>query len=351
MCLRLLIACLSLTAFAAEPGLVRSEFIFETNPVPSCHATTIVEARDGTLVAAWFAGTAEGKPDVSIWLARMVGDKWTAPEKVAQGLRADGRRFPCWNPVLFQPKDGPLQLYYKVGPTPAAWWGVLRTSSDSGKTWSEARQLPEGIIGPVKNKPIQLADGTIYSGSSAENYPDHPRWRIHFERSRDNGLTWERVVAPESQSGESISAIQPSLLVSFGQLMALGRTSSGHVFWTKSVDKGNVWAPLELLNLPNPNSGTDAVTLRDGRHLLIYNHTAKGRSPLNLAMSKDGIRWDAALVLETEPKAEFSYPAIIQTADGLVHATYTWKRKLAKHVIIDPAQLVARPMEAGVWPN
>ena len=67
--------CLLLTTaglIAAEPGVVRSEFIFETNPVPSCHATTIVAARDGTLVAAWFAGEAEGKPDVSIWTARCV---------------------------------------------------------------------------------------------------------------------------------------------------------------------------------------------------------------------------------------------------------------------------------------
>lgn len=350
MCLRLLTTCLSLTAFAAEAGVVGSEFIFEMNPVPSCHATTIVEARDGTLVSAWFAGTAEGKPDVSIWLARKVGDKWTAPEKVAQGMQPDGKRIPCWNPVLFQPKEGPLQLYYKIGPNPVEWWGVLRLSEDNGKTWGAARRLPEGILGPIKNKPVQLKDGTILSGSSAEGFKVGPSWQIHFERSRDNGLTWEKVAVEQPATGPA--SIQPSILfLRDGGLMSVGRTKNAKVFSTVSNDQGTTWSRVDLTNLPNPNSGTDAVTLKDGRHLLIYNHTAKGRSPLNLAISKDGITWEAALVLEDEPKAEFSYPAIIQSADGLVHATYTWKRKLAKHVIIDPSKIVARPMEGAAWPK
>jgi predicted neuraminidase len=106
---------------------------------------------------------------------------------------------------------------------------------------------------------------------------------------------------------------------------------------------------MTLIDLPNPNSGTDAVTLRDGRHLLVYNHTAKGRSPLNVAVSTDGDTWQAALVLENEP-GEYSYPAVIQTADGLVHAVYTWKRQRIKHVVIDPAKLQLRPIEGGVWP-
>ena len=60
---------------------------------------------------------------------------------------------------------------------------------------------------------------------------------------------------------------------------------------------------------------------------------------MNVAVSSDGKVWKGALVLEDEPKMEFSYPAIIQTSDGLVHATYTWKRKLVKHVVIDPTKL------------
>ena len=342
--------CLASSGVAAEPGLVRSEFIFETNPVPSCHATTIEEARDRSLVAAWFAGEAEGKPDVSIWSARQVDGKWSAPVKVADGVQADGIRFPCWNPVLFQPKQGPLQLYYKVGPNPVEWWGMLRLSEDNGKTWGPARRLPDGILGPIKNKPVQLKDGTILSGSSAEGLKVGPTWQIHFERSRDNGATWEKIAVEQGQGAPA--SIQPSLLfLRDGGLMAVGRTKNAKVFSTVSNDQGSTWSKVELTDLPNPNSGTDAVTLQDGRHLLIYNHTTKGRSPLNLAISKDGITWEAALVLEDEPKAEFSYPAIIQTSDGLVHMTYTWKRKLAKHVVIDPTKLVPRPMEGAAWPK
>ncbi len=108
---------------------------------------------------------------------------------------------------------------------------------------------------------------------------------------------------------------------------------------------------MSLLALPNPNSGTDALTLRDGRHLLVYNHATDGRSPLNLAVSRDGRTWQAALVLEDEPKAEFSYPAIIQTTDGLAHVTYTWKRRKVRHAVIDPAKLAPRDMVDGEWPK
>jgi alpha-L-rhamnosidase len=138
-----------------------------------------------------------------------------------------------------------------------------------------------------------------------------------------------------------ISAIQPSILFLGGDnLQAVGRTRQGQLFQITSDDAGKTWGEISLTDLPNPNSGTDAVTLADGRHLLIYNHTAKGRSPLNLAVSKDGKTWEAALVFEDEPKKEFSYPAIIQTKDGLVHITYTWQRAKVKHVVLDPAKLI-----------
>jgi predicted neuraminidase len=92
------------------------------------------------------------------------------------------------------------------------------------------------------------------------------------------------------------------------------------------------------------------VTLQDGRHLLVYNHTTKGRSPLNVALSADGRAWQAALTLESEPGQEFSYPAVIQTRDGLVHITHTWKRQRIKHVVVDPKKLEPRPFAGTEWP-
>ena len=341
-------------AVLAPSGMLRNEFIYESAPFPSCHASTIVESRDG-VVAAWFGGTAEKNPDVGIWVARLEGGQWTKPVEVANGIqyrKADGTvvRHPTWNPVLFQPKAGPLMLFYKAGPSPSTWWGMLTTSTDGGRTWEQPRRLPEGIFGPIKNKPVQLPNGDILCPTSNETDERPSKWAIYFERTRDLGRTWERTEL--LHDGVSIGAIQPSILFPGGdQLMAIGRTKQGKVFQITSSDTGKSWGPMTLTALPNPNSGTDAVTLRDGRHLLIYNHTARGRAPLNLAVSRDGKTWEAALVLEDEPKMEFSYPAIIQTSDGLVHLTYTWKRQRVKHVVVDPATLASRDMVNGEWPN
>ncbi len=190
---------------AGRPGLVKSEFIYETAPFPSCHASTIAETKSG-LVAAWFGGTHERHPDVCIWVSRHADGTWTSPVEVANGVGFVTNRLPTWNPVLFQPKAGPLLLFYKVGPSPSAWWGMLTTSADEGKTWSEPSRLPDGILGPIKNKPVQLPDGDILCGSSTEGAGG---WRVHFERTADLGGTW--TTTPPLNDGREIGAIQPSI--------------------------------------------------------------------------------------------------------------------------------------------
>ncbi len=332
------------TAQAGQPGLVEAEFIYQQAPIPQCHATTIAETSQG-LVVAWFGGTREGHPDVGIWSARLERGKWTAPKQVAAGVQTDHSRHPCWNPVLFQAKGGPLMLFYKVGPNPQSWWGMLQTSGDGGKTWSARRRLPPGIFGPIKNKPLQLANGAILCPTSTEDQG----WRVHFESTRDGGLTWQ--ATKPVNDGREIAAIQPAILVhGDGRLQALSRSRQGRIAEVWSEDGGKSWGRMTLTSLPNPNSGIDAVTLRDGRQLLVYNHASQGRWPLNVALSQDGRNWQAGLVLENEAN-EYSYPAVIQTADGLVHVTYTWKRQRVKHVVVDPKALQLRPMSGLQWPN
>lgn len=341
---------LTIAVWADQPAVKLSEFIYETAPFPSCHASTIEETLSGKLVAAWFGGTDEKDPDVGIWFSSRDNEKWTPPVELANGIqftKLDGTpvRHPCWNPVLFQPKSGPLMLFYKVGPTPSTWWGMLMTSTDDGATWSQPRRLPEQIDGPVKNKPIQLPSGEILCGSSTE----HDGWRVHFEITADLGKTWKRT-GPVND-GKKFSAIQPSILMIGGEnLLAVGRTRQGKVFQIASPDLGKTWGEMEASILPNPSSGTDAVTLKDGRQLIVYNHTPLGRSPLNVAVSRDGKSWQAGLVLEDQP-GEYSYPAMIQTKDGLVHITYTWKRKKIRHVVIDPNQLQPKDLVDGKWPK
>ncbi len=314
-------------------GMVSAEFVFTTAPYAMAHASTIAET-DGGLVAAWFGGSLESRPDVGIWLSRRETGGWSRPGEVANGLQANGTRYPCWNPVLFQPRSGPLMLFYKVGPSTKSWWGMLMTSTDGGESWSVPRRLPDGIPGPIKNKPVQLSDGTLLSPSSMEQGV----WRVHLERSTDLGETWQSTGPIDN--GNRVVAIQPSILLhADGRLQLLCRSKQGRIAESWSEDGGLTWSQMVLTGLPNPNSGTDAVSLSDGRQLLVYNHSSRHRSPLNVAISGDGKRWKTVLVLEKKGLGEYSYPAVIQTADGLVHITYSWLLCRIKHVVLDPGKL------------
>ena len=338
------VAGVTVPLMAASPEIVKSEFIYDKAPFTECHASTIEWTKSG-LVAAWFGGTEEGHRDVGIWLSRHDGKAWSPPVEVANGIQADQTRHPCWNPVLFQIKDGPLVLFYKVGPSPSRWWGMRIASTDDGKSWSKPERIPDGLLGPVKNKPVLLRDGTILAGSSTE----HDGWRLHMERSTDNGKTFERI--GPLNDGNEFAAIQPTILTwPDARLQILCRSRQNKVVESWSSDGGKSWSPVKATSLPNPSSGIDGVTLRDGRGLLVYNHTARDREMLNVAISLDGKKWHAAAVLENRP-GEYSYPAVIQTRDGLVHVTYTYDRKKIKHVVLDPAKL--RPYDFtsdGNWP-
>ena len=314
--------------FCASAQIEKAAFIYESAPYPSCHASTIEETPSG-LVGAWFGGKHERNPDVGIWFSHYVNGKWETPVEIANGIQADGKRYPLWNPVLYQVPGKELILFYKDGPAPDEWWGMLKRSFDGGKTWSKAERLPKDIYGPIKNKAVLLKDGTLLCPSSSE---DHD-WRIHMEFTSDLGKTWSRT--GPLNDGVTTSAIQPSILfLPDGRLQLVCRSKNGFILQAFSSDQGHTWTALEPSNLLNPNSGIDAVTLKDGRHLIVYNPVKKGRSPISVAISSDGKTWKDVATLENEPGEEFSYPAVIQTKDGKVHITYTWKRKKIKHVIL-----------------
>src|SRR5664280_1799326 len=292
----LLISLQGITAssllFKGEQCIIKSEFIFLPGdvPFPSCHASTVTETSKG-LLAGWFGGTAEKNPDVGIWISSFTDGIWTKPVEVADGIQNDTKRFPCWNPVLYN-SGKKILLFYKVGPSPSEWWGELKVSADEGKTWSRSSRLINNIYGPAKNKPILINNGEL-----------------------------------------------------------LCRSNDSWILGSWSEDSGLTWSPFKSIGLPNPNSGIDAISLRDGRQLLVYNHLIKGRNMLNIAISDNGIDWKAAVLLENDVTgSEFSYPAVIQTNDGMIHITYTWNRKQIKHVVIDPLKIVTRPIINAEWP-
>jgi len=340
---------------------------------PSCHAATVVEAAPGSLLAAWFAGTHEGHPDVAIWLSRDEGAGWSAPVKIV-----DAPGVPLWNPVLFRDAAGVIWLFYKAGPSVPAWSGLYLQSRDAGRSWSAPIMLPAGLTGPAKNKPITLSNGDILCGASAETWRN---WTAWAEISADGGRSWTRhgpIAAPldagssgrsltepasagiRPSQGELVSAtwdtttdqlrvpqehrgvIQPAVWeYAPGRVKMLLRATQavGAVCVAESSDHGCTWSPARPTTIPHSNSGLDAVRLADGRIVLACNPTREGRSPLSLLISTDsGETWPRRLDLETA-SGEFSYPSIIQAWDGRVHLVYTHRRTHIQHVIMDLDEL------------
>lgn len=359
-------------------GVVKNQFIYEEAPYPSCHAATIVETREGDLVTAYFGGTREGSPDVCIWVSRKDkgSDKWSEPILAADGyltsatkvfwddteIRDDSTRKACYNPVLYQEDNGKLNLFFKIGSRVSDWTGFLTVSKDGGRSWSKAYELPAGYLGPIKNKPIQVGNKIIAPSSTEVG-----GWKVHFEIAENGGRRIHQVgpldaknalltqdmragslsTGNDMEGGDdskqnTIQAIQPSILThKDGRLQILCRTRNGKLATSWSSDQGESWSPLELTNLPNNNSGTDAVTLMDGRQALIYNPVAtlpgekKGpRTPLAVAVSTDGIHWEDKVILEDSPVNQYSYPSIIQGKDGRIHVVYTWRRQRIKYAEI-----------------
>ena len=300
------------------------EFLFteENAPSPSCHASTLAAAEDGTLVCAWFGGTREGADDVEIWLSRREAGGWMP------AVRVSCEPGPHWNPVLF-PMDGGLGLFYKAGKPIAAWRTVFRFSKDGGQSWSAPRELVPGDAGgrgPVKNKPIRLADGAILAPASCEGLAGDFKWRAFADRSEDEGRTWTR----SAYFGADANLIQPTLWESApGRVHALLRSDAGRIYRADSEDGGRSWQPARPSAMPNNNSGLDAAY--DGRRLwLCCNPVAENwgpRSPLTLFVSEDnGGTFAPVCELENDKLGEYSYPAVI-CRDKTLFVSYTWRRE------------------------
>jgi alpha-L-rhamnosidase len=261
--------------------------------------------------------------------------------------------------------NGELWLFFKIGTTVGDWTGWLCKSKDGGRTWSNKEPLPfdaEGraFLGPIKNKP-ELIDGRLLCPSSTEKNG----WRFHMEMldlsdgrwkkgtpAKDLNWKWIPVESTEAIKTDDnkphpIDCIQPSILkLKDGRLQVTMRTHNAHIATSFSSDNGDTWTPVTLLNIENNQSGTDAVTLQDGRHALIYNNfetlplTPKGvRTPCSIALSDDGQNWQHVLTLEDSPIDQYSYPAIIQGKDGTLHCIYTWRRQRVSYKQIDLTKL------------
>lgn len=263
---------------------------------------------------------------------------WSSPQNIIKPLIKQGDTLPCWNPVLFKSKSKKLYLFYKVGKNPREWFGAMITSNDDGTTWSNPKYLPEGILGPVKNKPIETTPGTILCGSSTESIENN-QWRSHIETYNEATDTWIKI---NIENDKNFDIIQPTFLVHSDKIIQmLCRSKHNKLITSWSKDNGQNWNHTDTLNVVNSNSGVDALTLSKKSFLLVNNPLKQGkdwfngRNILDVEYSKDGLNWTKLFDLENQKEGEFSYPAIIQASDGKVHILYTYNRKYIKHVEFD----------------
>lgn len=332
-----LIYSVSLCA-TGSPVILREEFIYEQAPFPSCHAPTLVEIEPGVIAAAWFGGSHEKCEDVEIWFSKKDNATWSSPCKIASD-----KEVPLWNPVLFLMPSNELLLFYKSGPCPRSWSGLLKRSTDGGESWSKEERLPAGILGPIRNKPVLDDKGVLICGSSVESWDADAVW---IEMTPDGGRTWKKY-GPVTFPNSSHGVIQPALFYDKERnLNFLCRPRKGlrRICLSRSKDGGKNWSPLEITHLPNPDAAIDALSLHDGKILLVYNHCSEKRERLDLAVfSEETGEWRHLLNLE-EGVGEFSYPAMIQDSYGNLHIAYTWNREKIKYLEIDAHSLsVARP--------
>ncbi|MCX6231478.1 MAG: exo-alpha-sialidase [Bacteroidetes bacterium] len=315
-------------------NVLSNETIFTNPAFAQCHASTLIELKKDKYMVAWFEGSYEGSKDVCIWAAIKHKGKWSNPKKIVCGDVSDTLHYACWNPVLFRSGKNEIILYYKVGPSPREWWGMQLHSFDNGETWGKAQRL-NSILGPVKNKPVTSTNGCWLNPTSIETMD---RWQVFIERSIDKGKTWQNIAVDTANPAK---VIQPCLLLyPNGKIQALCRSNQNYIMESWSTDDGKSWSPLQKTDILNPNSGIDAITLTSGLHLLVYNPMisgkdwVNGRNKLYLAYSIDGKTWIEFYKLEDQPEGEYSYPAIIQSSDEIVHIIYTYNRKTIKYVSI-----------------
>ena len=345
-----------------------SEFESELIPQPvflqSAHSATIELLPNGALIALWFAGSHEGKPDVKIWQSLLqpepnnegqivknrkrimvddgrVPEVWSMATPVVspESLQTQLRRFvkKVGNPVVYRASDGRLHLFV-VSVALGGWSGSQLNhliSDDNGKTWGRAERL---ILSPVFNlstldrtAPITLVDGGFYLPVYHECIYKYPEL-LRFDR---HGHFMGQI-----RMNDQRDLLQPSVVVlSENSALAFFRNDNhvNNVLYTQTThDGGESWSNVRATSFTNQDSSIATAVIGD--HQLLMLHNVGARNKLALALSQDGIKWHDVYYLENESSGEFSYPAIKAHGDT-VDIVYTWQRKQIKHVRFNLAWL------------
>lgn len=301
-----------------------------SQPIPTSflynHASSVIEAPNGDLLAAWGAGTEELAPDCVIVLSRRRHgeSQWSNPVVIADKPGdADA------NPVLFLDDAGLLHLYYveMFGNSFCLGHVMEKTSTDNGLTWSEPRDALKSVCTMIRNHPIITQSGRWILPAYQQAI-----YQSQFWISDNKGLTW---TAGGALFTPSANNLQPAVVeLSDGSLYSLMRTGGGNFdTWEgRSSDCGNSWQLRQRPELPNPNSGLDLLRLSTGHLVLAFNPSKSERTPLALSYSSDeGKTWSPPQTI-SDGDPQLSYPSLCQTKDGRIHLTYSDRLMRIHHV-------------------
>jgi predicted neuraminidase len=342
-------------ATGAAP-LFREELINPDSPLPMSHVASLCELRDGGLAAVWYAGSREGARDVAVCFATQERgqSRWSKPRAIltpGQAARELGRGIrKIGNAVIFSDPSGKLWLLY-VTINLGGWSGSslnLTTSADGGLSWERSRRL---TLSPffnlselVRHRPVPLSDGSWLAPIYHELAGKFPELLWLRETAGGLSATKSRITGGRSGFQPALAPLSPNMALAFLRDCSPRKRIS----LARTEDAGRTWSPPQTLDLPNPDSGLASLRLADGRVLLVFNDSDAGRENLRLAVTEDeGRTWRRVATLAEEPRAEFSYPFLIQARDGNLHLVYTWKRKAIKHVAFNITWLDAKQSGAS----
>jgi predicted neuraminidase len=306
-----------------EPVTFFSEFIFEKIPwAGDHHCSTITEAANGDLLCVWYGGSYECADDQVLFISRREkGIRiWSKPQILIRGEFLH----PPGNAVIFPVNNSRLMVFWdrmdEVRPIRKGSWGkgqlMYRYSDDNGYTWSEDWEL-QMATGGIRNTPVKLQTSELMvpmSGGESQ-----------FLITKDGGANWEH-------SGKIDRGGQPTVIQrDDGSLLAYLR-SRPFILQSESKDMGKTWSPAHTTDLKCPGASMALCRLRNGHVVLVFNNSSILRTPLSVALSTDdGKTWSQPVALESNP-GEYAYPCMIQSSDGNIHVTYTYLRKVIKHV-------------------
>ncbi len=297
---------------------------------PYKHPASIAELSNGDLYIVWYGGEGEYAVKTSVWGTRLrKGEsQWSNPQAIARDpLRSVG------NAVIWQASDGTVWLFYVVrhGTT----WSDSRIqgkiSKDGGETWSDSFVVSDQPGTMVRGQPLEIRGGRfilpVYheTGNNTEVVgAESTSLFLHYDPANQTFKPSSPIRSSNGNIQPAVAELEPGHLIAYCRRGGgYGPSWKGYIVQAESTDGGITWSEGRNSQFPNPNAAIDLLKLTSGNLLLIFNDSMFDRTPLTLALSKDGGRsWPVRRNL-AEGRFDYAYPYVIQGKDGTIHVVYT----------------------------